>query len=139
MTGASKKARRRLIAAIAAVCVLALAAALAVYAGSSYKADETAAAAMACAQTGPDFAVFGSDRASVGLIFYPGGKVDYDAYAPLAERLAEGGLLCVVARMPLDLAVLDSGAAADIMERYPDVDRWIIGGHSLGAAMAADR
>ena len=74
---------------------------------------------------------------SVGLIFYPGGKVAVEAYAPLMNKLAEEGITCVLLEMPLNLAVLDSNAAEGIDEILPNVERWYVGGHSLGGAMAA--
>lgn len=80
---------------------------------------------------------FCPEEAEAGFIFYPGGKVEYTAYAPLLRDLAEEGVLCVLTKMPLNLAVLDMDAAAGIPERFPEVERWYIGGHSLGGAMAA--
>jgi hypothetical protein len=64
------------------------------------------------------------------LIFYPGGKVQYEAYAPLLERLSENGIFCVLVHMPANLAVFDVNAADDIREMYPDIENWYIGGHS---------
>jgi pimeloyl-ACP methyl ester carboxylesterase len=72
----------------------------------------------------------------VGVIFYPGGRVDYRAYAPLLREVAKGGYLVVLAPMPLNLAVFDSGAADRIAADYPMVKRWVIAGHSLGGAIA---
>lgn len=43
---------------------------------------------------------------ATGLIFYPGGKVQYEAYAPLLYHLAENGIFCVLLHMPGNLAVL---------------------------------
>lgn len=40
--------------------------------------------------------------------------------------------------MPYHLAVLRPDAAEQVMEDFPDVEYWYIGGHSLGGAMAAD-
>ena len=79
-----------------------------------------------------------ADDPIAGFIFYPGGLVDPAAYAPLMQRLADAGVLAVVVPMPLDLAVFDSGAAGDVIDAYPAIDRWVIGGHSLGGAMAAE-
>lgn len=72
-----------------------------------------------------------------GLIFYPGGKVAYEAYAPLMRALAEQGILCVLPEMPCNLAVLDMNAAEDIPGQFPEITEWYLGGHSLGGSMAA--
>lgn len=109
------------------------------YVSDYYRADETAVAALAddrAAQSGSTIA-FIPDNAESGLIFYPGGKVEYTAYAPLMRALAEEGVLCVLTEMPLNLAVLDMNAADGIPQQYPQVQKWYIGGHSLGGSMAA--
>lgn len=72
-----------------------------------------------------------------GLIFYPGGRVDHRAYAPLARAIAADGYLVVIVPMPLNLAVTGLNRADDVIAAYPDVARWAIGGHSLGGAMAS--
>ena len=40
--------------------------------------------------------------------------------------------------MPLDLAVFGIGRAAAVIGEFPQVGSWVIGGHSLGGAMAAE-
>jgi hypothetical protein len=74
---------------------------------------------------------------SVGLIIYPGGRVDARAYATVAHQIAENGFLVVIVPMPLNLAITNANAATEVMAAYPQVERWAIGGHSLGGAMAA--
>ena len=74
----------------------------------------------------------------VGLILYPGGRVDPRAYAPTARALAEEGHLVVIVPMPLNLAVFAPGRAAEVMAAFPGVENWAVGGHSLGGAMAAN-
>lgn len=81
--------------------------------------------------------VYEGDIVEAGLIFYPGGKVEYTAYQPLMEALASEGLLCVLVKMPFNLAVFDMDAAEGLQELYPDIEKWYIGGHSLGGSMAA--
>ena len=73
----------------------------------------------------------------VGFIFYPGGKVEHTAYVPLMRALAEDGIFSVLVEMPFNLAIFDTGAAKDVMDAYPQIEKWYIGGHSLGGAMAA--
>ena len=53
------------------------------------------------------------------------------------QALAEEGVLCVLTEMPFRLAVLDINAADGVQAMYPEVEKWYIGGHSLGGSMAA--
>jgi len=73
---------------------------------------------------------------SDGFIFYPGGKVEYTAYAQLMMLLAKKGFACVLLKMPFNLAVFDINAADRVMASNPNIKNWIIGGHSLGGSMA---
>lgn len=83
------------------------------------------------------YMVFRPMDAGKGFIFYPGGKVEYSAYAPLMKVLAEQGILCILVEMPGNLAVLDMNAADGLQEQYPEITSWYMGGHSLGGSMAA--
>ncbi|HBX67968.1 MAG TPA: alpha/beta hydrolase [Chloroflexi bacterium] len=74
---------------------------------------------------------------TTGLIFYPGGLVQAEAYAPAARTIAEAGYLVVITPMPLNLAVLDVNAATEVIAAHPEIKHWAIGGHSLGGSMAA--
>lgn len=74
---------------------------------------------------------------SKGIIFYPGGSVEAEAYAPLMHAVAEEGYLCIIVKMPLELAVLDTDKADIVREDYSNVADWYMAGHSLGGAMAA--
>ena len=122
--------------------VLALsAAAFAVYAGQYYRADARARAALQSDETVAvvpiaDGWLFDGPSESDALIFYPGGKVEETAYAPLLHRLAAGGLDVYLIRMPFRLAVL-SPERADRVIGSGAYEHWYIGGHSLGGAMAA--
>ncbi|MBQ7223216.1 MAG: alpha/beta fold hydrolase [Erysipelotrichaceae bacterium] len=75
----------------------------------------------------------GTDKA---IIFYPGGKVAEEAYAPLLFELAEQGADCFLVRMPLRMAVLGVSSADKIMAGY-DYPQWYLMGHSLGGSAAA--
>jgi len=74
---------------------------------------------------------------TTGFIIYPGGLVDPRAYAPQARDIAAQGYLVVIVPMPFNLAVLGSGRASDVIEAYPSIETWAIGGHSLGGAMGS--
>ena len=130
--------RKKILSALAVVAVLVAAC----WTYDYYRADEAAVAAMAvspgiCAEKSGNVLAFIPSEAETGFIFYPGGKVEYTAYAPLMRALAEKGVLCVLIEMPLNLAVLDIHAADGIAQWYPQVKSWYIGGHSLGGSMAA--
>jgi pimeloyl-ACP methyl ester carboxylesterase len=73
-----------------------------------------------------------------GFIIYPGGRVDYRAYAPAAHQIAAQGYLVVIIHVPLNLAVLDPAVASSVIAAYPQIKHWAVGGHSLGGTMAAN-
>jgi hypothetical protein len=77
------------------------------------------------------------EKADTGLIFYPGGLVEPTAYAPILHKIAEAGVLVVITPMPLNLAILNTGAANAVIDEYPHISTWILAGHSLGGASAA--
>ncbi|MCP4422373.1 MAG: alpha/beta hydrolase [Chloroflexi bacterium] len=72
-----------------------------------------------------------------GFIFYPGGRINPQGYALLMKTIATEGYLVVVPEMPINMAVFDPNVADEIIAHYPDIDRWVIGGHSIGGTMAA--
>ena len=133
--------KRRIIWVAVVIAGIVLAAGL--YLGDYYSADEEAIGAFSCSDSvtvaelkNGDF-VFEPEGAKAGLIFYPGGKVEHRAYIPLMQECARRGMLCVLVKMPFHLAVFDINAADGIVEVYPEIESWYIGGHSLGGSMAA--
>ncbi|MHA6531449.1 alpha/beta hydrolase [Paenibacillus sp. BAC0078] len=70
------------------------------------------------------------------VIFYPGALVKAEAYAPLAKKIAAAGHPFYIAKMPLNLAVIKSDAADDIIRVHPNLT-FVLGGHSLGGVMAS--
>lgn len=80
--------------------------------------------------------VFGKPL-KTGLIIYPGGKVDYRAYAPTARAIAAQGYLVVVPPLPLNLAFFDVNVAARIIQAFPQIQNWTVAGHSLGGVAAS--
>ncbi len=108
----------------------------------SYKAcDEARSALISDAQVTVTrkgaLTVFEPTSYERGFIFYPGGRVEHTAYAPLLRAMAENGCLCVLVEMPFDFAFLNMDGALDALKEYPEIEAWSIGGHSLGGAMAA--
>ena len=75
----------------------------------------------------------GNDTA---LIFYPGAKIEYTAYAPMFNDLSEKGIDCYLVEMPFNLALLGQNSADEIIDSG-NYSHYFISGHSLGGAMAA--
>jgi pimeloyl-ACP methyl ester carboxylesterase len=80
------------------------------------------------------------DPARTGLIFFPGGLVAPEAYAPMARRIAEQGHPVVIVRLPFRTAPTPAyqamvfETARDTMAASPRP--WTVGGHSRGAMIA---
>lgn len=72
-----------------------------------------------------------------GFIFYPGGLVEAEAYAPIMRKITEQGYKVVIVPMMMNLSVLGgTNKAESVIENNPDIDKWVIGGHSLGGVSA---
>lgn len=81
-----------------------------------------------------------------GLVFYPGARVAPTAYVEsLAPVTRDANVTVFIPQLPLNLAILDYGlartglwpdAATAVMDDHPEIERWYVGGHSLGGAMA---
>jgi hypothetical protein len=134
--------KRKIVLLSVVVVLLALVIGCAIYVSDYYRADETAASAMNGTENVSVYAedncvVFQPKEPVAGFIFYPGGKVEHTAYAPLMLELAKHDILCVIVEMPFHLAVLNMNGAKKIPDRFPQIESWYIGGHSLGGSMAA--
>lgn len=136
----------RIVLVVVLAVLVAGAIAAAVYLNTGYSAGEQAQAAL---QSDGNVTVSTQDDGDIvfspakdkdieaGLVFYPGGRVDQKAYAPLMRQCAENGILCILIKMPFNLAVFDQGAANGEQDAFPKIKHWYIGGHSLGGAIAA--
>lgn len=78
-----------------------------------------------------------NSRPETGFIFYPGGRVDYQAYSPALRMIADEGYFVVLVPVPLNLAFFDINAAASVQAEYPEIQNWAVGGHSLGGVAAS--
>ena len=96
--------------------------AMVLYLNDYYRADEEAVAGVITNKnssrsvSNKGNVIFEPQNATCGFIFYPGGKVEHRAYEPLLAELAEEGVLCVLVKMPFNLAVFDIKAEADSMK-----------------------
>ena len=110
-----------------------LTAAFFIYAGQYYHADNEAIQALAGSnlievKQNDNELIFKpqSGESKKGFIFYPGGKVEDTAYAPLMKNLAKKGYTCIIVRMPFNLAVFDMNAADDVIKNHPEITSWYI-------------
>lgn len=78
-----------------------------------------------------------SQETDTAIIFYPGGKVEEEAYGPLMQELAQRSIATFLVDMPFNLAVFGIDKAEDIIANHPEITDWYLAGHSLGGAMAA--
>ncbi len=78
-----------------------------------------------------------NQKPTTGFIFYPGGHVDARSYSVTLHQIAAQGYLVVVVPVRLNLAFFDVNAADKVFGAYPDIQHWVISGHSLGGVAAA--
>ena len=78
-----------------------------------------------------------NQQPTTGFIFYPGGRVDYRAYAPVLRMIAQEGYFVALVPVSLNLAFFDINAAAPVLSENPEIESWVVGGHSLGGVAAS--
>ena len=116
-----------------------------IYANDYYKADSVAIEAL----NGNEFVEVSYNNeknyylfkptidTTYAFVFYPGGKVEATAYAPLMLKMAECGVMCILLEVNFNLAIIDQNAADGVQEDFPNITKWTIGGHSLGGTVAS--
>jgi len=124
------------------VLLVVLFAYLLIWLNTPYKATEDAIKLLSSTQTYSysdtgNLEFIPNQPKEAGVIFYPGGRVEAKAYSYICAGIAQQGYPCIIAVMPFNLAVFKLDAAKQIIEKYPQVESWSIGGHSLGGSMAA--
>ncbi len=149
MSKMKKIAKWLVIVLVAAIVIFAIV--FKVFTSNYYKADEQEIASITGAlesevnaysdNNGSAFIPENQDVKAV-IVFYPGGKVEYTAYTGLMYELASRGYLCLLPRMPENLAFLRVNAVDVLTANYQseknlvrDVD-WYLAGHSLGGVAA---
>ena len=76
--------------------------------------------------------IFKGENIKAALVFYPGANVDYNSYKPLMAAIASKGIMCVLYKMPLDIPIFNIFSGWGIQDKFPEIETWYIGGHSLG-------
>jgi len=75
-------------------------------------------------------------RFKTGLLFYPGGLVDPHAYIPSLQGLAVEGYTIVILKVSANLAITNRNKAASYKVHFPEVEQWVLAGHSLGGVVS---
>ena len=133
---------RRVLIGLGLILALGLAA-LFIYLSKSYGPSAVAIEAMhssdtvSVTETRGLVTLMPAGKPQAGLVFYPGARVEAAAYAARLRPLAEHGYAVFIVKFPLNLAVLGSGRAGDVIEAHPEIQKWAVGGHSLGGAFAS--
>lgn len=111
------------------------------YVSDYYPADETALEVMS-----QDSGITVQDNLTIlsptyptdtAIIFYPGAKVEAEAYLPLLDQIRQTGVTCILVHMPFNMAIFDANAAEVVIAQFPEVQHWYMAGHSMGGAMAS--
>ena len=137
--------KKKLVGIIILAIILIGIAGFAIYVSDYYHADSTALAALnsTSAYTVVDndnFITFTptGQKSSTGIIYYPGGKVQPEAYSVVASKLASNGYTTVIVKMPFNLAIFGTNKADDVIAQHPEINTWVIAGHSLGGVFASE-
>lgn len=77
------------------------------------------------------------DPQTTGVAFIPGALVDPRAYVPILTPLAEAGHPVYIIKPPLGIAFLAPGVAGRATAALPEVEHWVVAGHSLGGAVGS--
>ena len=133
--------RLRLILCIMVVIIVVLLTAMLIYLERYYHADASAYDYLKSSRNvtvteTKDGYLFDGPGEDTCVVFYPGGKVEEESYAPLLYELAERGEDTFLLKLPFRLAVFDMDAAEDVMSQY-SYDHWLLSGHSLGGVAAS--
>lgn len=134
-----RKWPQRLIVGLLAV-VLLCAVGFGVYVANYYHADATALAVHdeeGVSTSDTVTTLLPNTNTDTAILFYPGAKVEADAYLRLLDQLRARGLACFLVEMPFNMAIFDIDAAADVIADHPEITHWYLAGHSMGGAMAS--
>lgn len=134
--------KKRLLAGGIVLLVLAvLAGTFFWYVSNYYPADEIALEVLAqdsAIEVQDDLTILSpSYPTDTAIIFYPGAKVEAEAYLPLLTKIRQTGVTCILVHMPFRMAIFDANAAEEVMEQFPGIQHWYMAGHSVGGAMAS--
>ena len=76
------------------------------------------------------------DTHSVGVLYFPGARVDpYSYLYPLADVAAQGATVVIVDPL-FNMALIDTRGVEELTGDLPAISEWVLAGHSLGGVKA---
>lgn len=139
------QSKKKIILITLLIIILMVFSAFTYYVSDYYHADAKAMAALNSTDTyfvqnTNDFVTFTptANKSTTGIIIYPGAKVQAESYSVMASELAKNGYTTIIVKMPFNLAFFGVNKADDVIKNHPEINSWIISGHSLGGVFASD-
>ena len=83
-----------------------------------------------------------TEQHSTGVLFFCGSGVEADAYAPMLRPIGDLGYTTIIVKLPGRFAMLPGQkeivleTAQKLIKSQPEIRKWVISGHSLGAALS---
>ncbi|MCC8149899.1 MAG: alpha/beta hydrolase [Lachnospiraceae bacterium] len=68
----------------------------------------------------------------IGFLIFTGAQTDEPAYAYIAYLLHRGSYPVVIPKQPFQMSAFGVKHGMEIMESHPEIEKWILIGHSLG-------
>lgn len=128
-----KKFKKIVITIISIIAVLLIAAATYVH-FSTYQPSSVAQQAAKSSQTIDNATVFKAKHNKMTVIFYTGAMVQPNSYSIWAKQVANAGYTVKIMHFPLNMAFFNTNAADKLAGKN---ENYVVGGHSLGGAMAS--
>lgn len=129
-----KKLRKIIIGLVLAIILLVAAGAIYLKTNSYSASSQAVKISQTAKVKNSRVTEFKAKKNKLTVIFYPGALVQPEAYSIWASKLARAGYTVKIAHFPLNLAIFDLSAADKLHQQG---QKFVIGGHSLGGAMAS--
>ena len=128
-----KKAKKVIIFIISIIAILLVAAAGWLHFSTYHPSSTAQKVAQTASQTNKT-TVFKARHNKMTVIFYTGALVEPDSYSIWAKQVANAGYTVKIVHFPLNLAFFNVNAADKLGGKNKN---YVVGGHSLGGAMAS--
>ncbi|MCQ2570026.1 MAG: alpha/beta hydrolase [Limosilactobacillus sp.] len=101
---------------------------------ATYQPSRPAQQVAAQAKQTRQVTIFPARHSQLTVVLYPGALVKPAAYSIWAQQVAKQGYTVKIVHFPLNLAIFKPQVVQQVVGKH---EKYVIGGHSLGGAMAA--